>query len=154
VLVEVLLLRCGPGGVLAYRREAAPLDPGEVPDDAAARIGAGPAGQGGGLVAVLHSTSWRHRDDGTIVLTYAALPDPRPRLPATVIGDLTPARGTSPRRPSPPGVRDEQVAAHAARHLALLAVTDPVVRAVLEQFPEMGRALAPLAPSLAGQLAR
>ena len=151
VLVEVYLLRCRPDGLLAYRREAGPLVPGEAPDDAAGQLGTRPGGPGD-AVAVLHSTSWRHLQDGTIVLTYAALPDPEPDRPAVPILDPGLARSADPRRPSPPQVRHAQVAAHAARHLALIADTDPLVREVLDRSPELGRALAALGRVPAGQL--
>jgi len=154
VLVEVYLLRCAPGGLLAYRREEGLLGAGEAPDAAATRVGTGRDGQPGPPPAVLHSTSWRHLDDGTIVLTYAALPDPQPGRPAVAIRDRTVAASGDPARPSPPVVRHEQVAVHAARHLALIAGTDPAVRLALERLPELGRALASLAPVPAGQLAR
>jgi len=152
VLVEVYLLRCRPDGLLAYRRETALLGPGETPDDAAVRAGAGPGSRRHGRLAVLHSTSWRHLDDGTIVLTYAALPDPEPGAHSVPIRDLTAARSRDPGRPSPPGVRHEQVAAHAARHLALVASTDPLVRLALDRFPDLDRALTPLTRVPAGQL--
>lgn len=154
MLVEVYLLRCHADGRLVYRRETAPLGPGETPDATAARAGAGPDGQRGDPVAALHSTSWRHLDDGTIVLTYAAFPDPDPGRPAVPIRDFAVARSADPRRPSPPDVQHEQVAAHAARHLALIADTDPLVRLAMDRFPELGRALAPLGRALAGQLDR
>jgi hypothetical protein len=44
------------------------------------------------------------------------------------------------------------VAAHAARHLALLADTDPVVRQVLAEYPELNCALTALPRLPAGQL--
>jgi len=90
----VYLLGCGSGGLLAYRRAAGFLLTGETPDAAAGRIGlplgpperpavtgdaaGGPLSQGNGPDLALHSTSWRHLDDGTIVLTYAVVPDPAP----------------------------------------------------------------------------
>ena len=153
MLVEVYLLRCRADGRLAYRRQTTLLGPGETPDAAAGRAATG-TGSRADAVAVLHSTSWRHLDDGTIVLTYAALPDLEPGGHAVPIRDFTSARSADPRRPSPPGVRHQQVAAHAARHLALVASTDPLVRLVLDRFPDLGRALAPLAKVPAGQLGR
>ncbi len=151
MLVEVYLLRCRPDGLLAYRREAGHLAPGETPDTAAWRAGTC-TGSHQDSPLVLHSTSWRHLDDGTIVLTYAALPDPEPGRRALPIRDLGMARTGDPRRPSPPDIRHEQVAAHAARHLALLVGTDPLVRQALDQYPQLGRALALLAQAPAGQL--
>jgi len=69
------MLRCDPGGQLGYRRAAGYLMPGETLDAAA---GLAVPGSAGSPVALLHSTSWRHRGDGTIVLAYAGLPDPEP----------------------------------------------------------------------------
>ena len=150
MLVEVYLLRCDPGGLLAYRRAAGYLRPGETPDAAAGRTVPGSAGNS---VALLHSTSWRHRGDGTIVLAYAGLPDPDPGLAALPIRSFEAAASGDPRRPSPERVSHEQVAAHAARHLAFLARTDPVVRLALGESPQLAGALAELGEAPAGQLA-
>lgn len=80
VHVDVLILRLvEPGGSrsgLGYRTVRSPLGTGEPPDDAALRV----AGQ----VSICHSTSWRH-EAGVVVLTYAALPDPRPSLPGCAV---------------------------------------------------------------------
>jgi hypothetical protein len=86
------------------------------------------------------------------VLTYVVAPDPAPGLAATPIVSFEIARGTDPRRPSPPRVRPEQVAAHAARHLALIADTDPHVRRALSACPPLGQALSALRQVPAGQL--
>jgi hypothetical protein len=163
----VYLLGCGPGGLLAYRRAAGFLLTGETPDTAAGRIGlppgrpdqpavtghAGdPPSHGGGPGLAVHSTSWRPLQDGTIVLTYAVVPDPAPDGTAVPVRSPEIARSGDPLRPSPPHVRHEQVAAHAARHVALIAGTDPQVRLVLDRSPELRRALESLAPAPAGQL--
>ena len=76
----------------AKPRTSAPARP---PDAAAGRAAAEPSGQPGGAMAVLHSTSWRHLDDGTIVLTYAALPDPAPDRPAVPIRSFEAARSAA-----------------------------------------------------------
>ena len=77
VVVEVYLLRCHPGGLLAYRCVTGQLGVSETPDEAAERIGRIAADRPGPEVAV-HSTSWRHLGDGSIVLAYAVAPDPVP----------------------------------------------------------------------------
>jgi hypothetical protein len=151
VVVEVYLLRCRADGMLAYRCAQGRLRASESPDSAAARIGQTTAADPG-LAVVVHSTSWRHQGDGTIVLTYVVAPDPAPELAATPIVSFEIARGTDPRRPSPPRVRREQVAVHAARHLALIADTDPQVRRVLAVCPPLRRALSALPQVPAGQL--
>lgn len=152
MLIEVYLLRCQADGLLAYRRETTLLGPGEAPDTAAGRAGSRTDGEPGEPLAVLHSTSWRYRGDGSIVLTYAGFPDPQPARPAVPIEGHDIARGDDPLSPTPPRVRNEEVAVHAARHLAFIVRTDPTVRLALERLPELARALAPLAPRPAGQL--
>jgi hypothetical protein len=150
VTVEVYLLRSGPGGALAYRRACGHLGAGETPDEAAARIGQ--IAPGGPVQVAVHSTSWRHLADGSIVLAYAAAPDPDPRAPALPITTFDLVHGPSADRPSPPSVDDEHVAAHAARHLALLIDTSPLVRLALSADPALYRALSALPHALAGQL--
>jgi len=150
-MVEVYLFRPAPAGLLAYRCLSGYLNAAESPDMAAARIGGIAAGPAEGPAA-LHSTSWRHRADGSIVLTYAVLPDPRPDLPAVPLASLGIARGARPDRPSPEQVNRDQVAAHAARHLAMVARTDPGVRGVVTGYPALGRVLEALPGAPAGQL--
>src|ERR1044072_1946400 len=76
VEIEVLLLRtlAPPAAGLAYRVVPAPLDR-ATPNAPALRL-AELAEPG-----ACHSTSWRSVRD-TVVLTYAALPDPHPGRPA------------------------------------------------------------------------
>jgi hypothetical protein len=152
VLIEVYLLRSQPDGNLAYRLQTGYLTNTETPDDAAVRIGAVPGDRAEAIVAV-HSTSWRHHDDGTILLTYAVAPDPAPQHEATPIASFELAHGQHPHRPSPQRVTTEQVAAHAARHLALLATTDPQVSTALITCPPLHQALTALPAMPAGQLA-
>ncbi len=120
----------------------------ESPDGAAARIGL----TGLDPTVVVHSTSWRHLDDGTIVLTYAVVPDPAPDLAAARITSFRIARSDDPGKPSPPLVSSEQVAAHAARHLALVTRTDPQIASILSAWPDLAGALASLPHLPAGQL--
>lgn len=152
VVVEVYLLRCHRGGQLAYRCVTGQLAAAETPDEAALRIGRIASGGPGPPVAV-HSTSWRHLGDGSIVLAYAIAPDPVPDATAYPILSFEAAHGSCASRPSPPRVQREQVAAHAARHLALVADTNPHVRRVLAACPELARSLQALPRSAAGQLA-
>lgn len=149
--VEVYLLRSGTGGGLAYRRVHGHLGGGETPDEAAARISGITPGRLARPAAV-HSTSWRHLPDGSIVLAYAVAPDPDPAAAALPVTTLDLAHGPSADRPSPVCVGYEQVAAHAARHLALVLDTSPLVRPALSADPALCQALDALPRAVAGQL--
>ncbi len=151
VLIEVFWLRYHSDGGLSYRRAAGHLGRADTPDVTARRI-AGLVPGRAGLPVMMHSTSWRHLDDGTIVLTYAVAPDPDPVLPAIAVVSPQIARSTDPTRPAPSQIRHEHVAAHAAQHLALLADTDPLIRDLLEQAPELSKALTTLPRAPASQL--
>jgi hypothetical protein len=153
VVVEVYLLRCHPGGLLAYRCVTGQLGATETPDEAAARIGRIPVGgPGPGPGVAVHSTSWRHLGDGSIVLAYAVAPDPVPGASAVPILSLDVPHGPCASRPSPPRLQQEQVAAHAARHLALVADTNPHVGRIFAAYPELARSLGALPRVPAGQL--
>lgn len=129
VLVEALLLRHDPTEGFAYRRLITALARDVRPDDTARRLARLAEDDDSHLV---HSTSWRATDEGQIVLTYLLHPDPAPDLPATPLPDPRAiARSPRPGRPSPPELRTHHVAAHAVRHLAFLARTDPAVAAHL-----------------------
>ncbi len=147
VHVEVLLLRCGREGGLAYRTVRRRLDDGSTPD----LLAASACGDGG--VRVLHSTSWRHTAEEGVVLTYAALPDPDLSVGAQDL--LAPAVVSSgdPLRPTPDQLHPHHVAAHAVRHLAELAGRDPAVRTAAdhprdESERELWRRVRDLAPSV------
>ncbi|GAA0975206.1 hypothetical protein GCM10009555_032670 [Acrocarpospora macrocephala] len=137
VSVEVLPLRVDAAGTWRYRRLLTPLG-GESPDQAARR-GAGV--RAGDASTVVHSTSWRYRPQGQIVLTYAICPDPDPHLPATELETIRLARGATPSSPTPEHVHLENVVAHALRHLAYLLEHDPVVGAALSGDIAVARAL-------------
>jgi len=145
-IVEVVLLSAA-GGAVHFRTVSAPLPVGPHPDDLALHLsGLTPRTPG----ATLHSTSWRYAA-GSVVLTYAALPDPAP----TGTTALSPDRmviGGAALAPSPPRVDADAVAAHAARHLALLAGTDPVIAAAASLQPHLWGLLAKLPAGLAGAL--
>jgi len=72
----------------------------------------------------IHSTSWRHEPEGTIVLTYLAYSDylSFPDETGAIIqpADVRLATSADPCRPEPREIREEQVAAHAIRHLSFL----------------------------------
>lgn len=139
VSVEVLALRADLEGQWSYRHITVTPAPGEGPDEAARRAC--------GLTAqapssVVHSTSWRYRPEGQLVLTYAVCPDPAPEQPAIVLPELEIARGAAPATPAPEHVEVRNVVAHAVQHLAFLMVTDEVVRQALLNHPDIATALA------------
>ncbi|WP_327233035.1 hypothetical protein OG349_02765 [Streptomyces sp. NBC_01317] len=150
VLVEALLLRHDPTEGFAYRRLITALGGGARPDDTARCLALLAGHDEGHLV---HSTSWRATDDGRIVLTYLIHPDPAPDLPGICLPDPgTIARSPKPGHPAPPDLRPHHVAAHAVRHLAFLARTDPAVAAHLASRSGTRDALDSLPGVPAGQL--
>ncbi|GHH64817.1 hypothetical protein GCM10017673_08160 [Streptosporangium violaceochromogenes] len=149
ISVEVLFLRVNAEGGWAYRRIVTLPTRGESPDEAARRV-CGVAR--GAPSTVVHSTSWRYRPEGQVVLTYAVCPDPAPQAAAIELSRPRVARGDGPASPSPADLRVEDVAAHAVHHLAFLMTTDPVVRAALGRSPAVTAALEGLSPALAGEL--
>lgn len=122
--VEVVLLRWEAGS-LCYRTARRPLGDGERPDDAALALA---EIEDGNRRAVCHSTSWRH-EDGSVVLTYAVVPDPAPDRPATPLRAPAVVCSGDPLRPAPADLHAHHVVAHAVRHLAYLVDTDPAVAA-------------------------
>ena len=101
---------------------------------------------------MLHSTSWRYDQSGHVILTYAVLPDPDPTAPVKPLPSLGLARGHHHAYPTPATIGPDHVAAHAIRHLAWLAGTDPIVAAALGGDENLCTALANVRPDPAGQL--
>lgn len=146
VVVEALLLSVRDGN-LRYRSRSTPVTGGAHPDDVARLLaGLSPCTDGG----LLHSTSWRV-EQGAVVLTYAALPDLDPRQTRPVRLDAMTC-GPHPLAPSPATVDLDAVAAHACRHLAMLADTDETVAAATRLLPQLWEPLRKLAPVPAGAL--
>jgi len=146
--VEVLLLSAADGQ-LRFRHERRVLEPGVHPDDLARRLSGLTACTPG---AALHSTSWRYADGG-VVLTYVALPDPTPRpAPTTVVALDAMVAGVGPLTPSPVAVDLDAVAAHACRHLALLAAADDGVALAARERPDIWNLVTKLPPGPAGAL--
>jgi hypothetical protein len=91
------------------------------------------------------------------VLTYVALPDPRPAgavplFPVDPSAGTDPSASTDPLRPCLSTVDRASVAAHACRHLAFLGRTDPLVRAVADRLPELWPLVDRFEPDVAGVL--
>lgn len=144
--VEVLLLS-ETGGLLCFRGVRERLRPAVHPDDLARGLSGLTACTPG---AALHSTSWRYADGG-VVLTYVALPDPRPDGARPVALDAM-VTGTGPLSPSPVSVDLNAVAAHACRHLALLAATDDDVALAARELPDLWDLVVKLPQGCAGGL--
>jgi hypothetical protein len=117
--VEVVLIRL-QAGVLHHRFTRRALTEDERPDDAALHLAQAADG------AVCHSTSWRYQD-GRVILTYAVVPDPHPSTAAVALTTPSVMCSGDPLWPTPADVHDHHVAAHAVRHLAYLADTDPAI---------------------------
>lgn len=146
--VEVIGLALD-GGRLEYRRRSAAIGAqGATPDAVAAELGRVPTGRG----VVCHSTSWRWEPAGprraapTLVLTYAVVPDPLAwgtgrtageSTSPTPVGDAGIVCSPHPEAPTPPGLHEHHVVAHAVRHLADLARRDPTVARAAQRHPEV-----------------
>jgi hypothetical protein len=153
VLVEIIALRATgatDGPHLAYRCRTAVLRAPDTPDALARRLArlAETATD-----VVVHSTSWRYQPTGELVLTYLVCPDPEPATEAVPLPDLQLAYATGPAHPTPPVVHLDHVASHAARHLAWLGHTDPLIAATLSAHPRLLAALRAFTPGPAGLLA-
>jgi hypothetical protein len=92
---------------------------------------------------LLHSTSWR-RDRDAVILTFVAVIDAElaAGMVSAPIGRADLARSSATE--APPAIGHEQVVEHGLRHMAWLAVDDPVVAAALP--PSWRTALAGYAP--------
>ena len=135
-------------GVLHYRVRREMLADGVHPDDLALGLA--------GLTlctpgALLHSTSWRY-ENGTLVLTYAALPDAAPADQTRPVDVDAMVVSTSPLVPSPCAIDLDAVAAHACRHLALLLTTDPVTVEAAAAAPAIWALIGKLPAGPAGAL--
>ncbi|WP_214321178.1 hypothetical protein [Nonomuraea sediminis] len=141
VVVELILLRADPQG-WSYRRQVAPLDREGDPSELARSLAGEPL--------LLHSTSWRHEPGQGIVLTYAAYPDPDPDAPADELDELEVAFGAAPDDPRPAELAPAHVAAHAIRHLAFLAASDPVTGAAIAADATVAALLGGISAGAAG----
>ncbi len=124
--VEVVVLRLLSTGELAHRWVRGTATPELSPDERAVQLAQCTQG-------LCHSTSWRQERPGVLVLTYASLPDLCPDEPAEPLGAPLVVSSGQPLHPSPQRLRSSHVAAHAVRHLADLALRDPVVRALADR---------------------
>jgi len=143
VHIEVVLLGLVDSKGLSYRTVRTALPGHADPDQHALALAGLVDGQPG---AVCHSTSWRTEGE-VLVLTYGATPDPSPQH-ALALDEPSVVCSKDPVRPRPELVHAHHVAAHAARHLAYLALQDPTVRDSLQQLPELLSQLQSLAATV------
>lgn len=124
VTVEVALIPVDERRRLGYRLRRATAARSAAPHQVALELAELPPRTDG---VVVHATNWRYEDAGHLVLTYAAMPRDRQQADASLlgVGVLSP---TAPLHPTPTGLHEHHVVAHAARHLAYLAQHDQTVR--------------------------
>lgn len=147
--VEVLGVDLDQAGTWWYRVRRRAVARPQSPV-AVARLVAGISGNQDNII--LHSTSWRHTDDGVVVLTFLACPDPQATTVGQALPNLTIAQATGCACPAPADLQARHVVAHAIRHLAFLVATDPSVSHGLLAYPLLLDALALAQPAMAGAL--
>ncbi|KAF0180191.1 MAG: hypothetical protein FD164_1861 [Nitrospirae bacterium] len=107
-------------------------------------------------VSLVHSTSWRFEDDGTIALSYLAycrLLMPDRRLPHTLgFHDLAGCRQDDPLRPRPAAIHERDVLSHGLRHLSFLVCEDGDARYADMLGEDACRTFSIFQPQTAGQL--
>jgi hypothetical protein len=146
VVIEVHVLRAREDGLHYYPLRRPLLSPHEPETVAKALCGSGSPPD------LLHSTSWRE-ENGTIILTYVAVTDKEIAGPGHLVSDEV-ATGDGPSAPAPDDLALDDVAAHACRHLAFLAATDPHVARALQRHPDVRRHVNKYLPDVAGELSQ
>jgi hypothetical protein len=120
VTLELFLVGQAADHAIAYGRLSSSLYRNSADPDEVARRLAAPAC----TPAILHSTSWRWENDGTLVLTYLAYSDDptcATSEPSRLAwSDLLPPQSTDPQKPRPAVIREQDVVAHGVRHLTFL----------------------------------
>jgi hypothetical protein len=149
VIQEYIFVRLNPEGALTYRLHYKDMEAGVTPDEDA-RVALGWAD---GLPdhALLHSTSWRYRDD-SIILTWFVLPDHPHRQGYTLLEPQVEIEDNlDAAHPAPPEILITNVIYHALRHMAFLEFTDEVTREALTYYPEIAKIIRETNPGIAGQ---
>jgi hypothetical protein len=144
VLIEAFVL-CMDAGEIALTGPCGPAPwyiekaAGEHPVDVVRRLVADAMGE----PDLVHSTSWRQREDG-VVLTFFVV------VKQSIVASLETAKvaradlARAGAATAPASIATGQVLEHAIRHLAWLALDDPAVQAGLS--PEWRQAVAAYAP--------
>jgi hypothetical protein len=120
VTLELFLVSPGDGDAVAYGRRQVEMFGDSADPDQVARGLIAPTCR----VALLHSTSWRWERNGTLVLTYLAFsedPTCRSGQPSRLAwSEILPPQSTDPQKPRPAEIREQDVLAHAVRHITFL----------------------------------
>jgi hypothetical protein len=109
--------------------------------------------------AIVHSTSWRYEEGGTVVLTYLAYGENvnpsvlgRKDTQAIKANELPGIGTTDPDKPRPASLAYEDVLAHGLRHLALLARRKGGDKFALRLGDRSRRFFSSIEPELAGEI--
>jgi hypothetical protein len=161
VVIELFQVTLGESASLRYVRRVAALD-GRGPDATVAELLRGSAEAPSffdGNPAIVHSTSWRYEEGGTVVLTYLAYGEKVKQATfarkdtRTILQKDLPGIGvTDPDKPRPPSLAHEDVLAHGLRHLALLARRAGGDKFALRLGERSRRFFSYIEPELAGEI--
>jgi hypothetical protein len=161
VVIELFQVALVEGESLRYVRRVAALD-GRSPDGIVAELLRGGTQVStffAGAPAIVHSTSWRYEEPGTVVLTYLAYGEElnpsalaRNDVHAILKNDLPGIATTDPDKPRPPKLGHEDVLAHGLRHLALLARRAGGDKFIQRLNQRSRRFFASIEPELAGEI--
>lgn len=152
--VELFVLTVESEDHLRYVRREAPVEDGLDPDDVVWALLEPRHGIPGPAASVVHSTSWRWEEGSIVILTYVACARGL-ELPLEPVRHLAREAvtfcGAHPLRPRPERIREEDVLAHAIRHMGFL-VHAPSSRSVADALsPEAREFFRAVGPGLAGR---
>jgi hypothetical protein len=100
---------------------------------------------------MVHSTSWRHNEDGQIYLTYLVYCDHldfgNKPVHCSTLTQVELAHNPDPRYPHPENMQEHHILSHGYRHLSFLLQQNPTLAytfsfTTLATFKEIGLALA------------
>lgn len=139
VVIELLALICDvDGGRIGFRSMSALLPENADPDDVALALARDALTE----PTVCHSTSWRWTDENQIVLTYATVTGHDGLSGVEWLDGPAVVSSGELLKPRPDYLHAHHVAAHAIKHLASLATTDPEIgRLADEREPDVWAAL-------------
>ena len=104
---------------------------------------------------ILHSTSWRWEKNGTLILTYLAFSEDskcESAEPSRLAwNELLPPQTTDPKKPRPAVIRQQEVLAHAVRHITFLVRYSQDRRVATVLSPQSLRFFQSMCGQLAGR---